>query len=203
MKSIRRNEVENFESDNALRWYVVYCHPRQEGRAESNLRAGHIETFFPQIKEHRPSIYTGKPSTIIKPLFPRYLFVRFRIKDSIQKVVFARGVNSIVSFGDGPPIPVEDEVIAFIQSKRKRDGYIRLVEKIEPGDKVVVNNGPFRNLTGMFEEATAARRVSILLSSVCFQGRLIIDRDSIKKVDVKRTSSRRETKVMSISAPEN
>jgi transcriptional antiterminator RfaH len=179
-----KSEIEKSGADNSLQWYVIYTHPKQEDRADKNLRAWQIETFFPRIKERRFSLYGAKRSFVTKPFFPRYIFARFRVGELFQKICFTRGVNSVVSFGDGPPIPVDNEMITLIQSQRDEDGLIRLSENIKPGDKVVINYGPFKDLIGIFEQETAVtRRVSVLLAMVCYQGRLIVEKDFVRKLD--------------------
>jgi transcriptional antiterminator RfaH len=177
------SETDKSGAKNSLSWYAIYTHPKQEDRADRNLRAWQVETFFPTIKVRRFSNYTNKARFVIKPLFPRYIFARFRVNEFFQKVCFTRGVNSIVSFGPHAPIPVENEMITVIQSRRNEEGFIRLGESFQPHDKVVINYGPFRDLIGIFEqETTDARRVSVLLATVSYQGRLIVEKDFVRKV---------------------
>ena len=182
-----KSEIENSGAENSLRWYVIHTHPKQEDRADKNLRAWQVETFFPKVEERRFSPYApGNRGFVTKPLFPRYIFARFRVSELFQKVCFTRGVNSVVSFGGGPPIPVDDEIITLIQSQRNEDGLIRAGEAFKPGDKVVINYGPFRELIGIFERETeVAHRVSILLATVSYQGRLIVERDFVSKLDAR------------------
>jgi transcriptional antiterminator RfaH len=176
------SEIEK-SAENSLQWYVIHTHPRQENRADKNLRAMRVETFFPKTKERRFSPYTGEPGFVTTPLFPRYIFARFRVSELFRKVCSTRGVNSIVRFGNGPPVPVDNEMITFIQSQRNEDGLIRTGEALKPGDKVAVNCGAFRDLIGIFERETAvANRISILLSTVYYQGRLIVERDFVWKL---------------------
>ncbi|MGH9754026.1 MAG: transcription termination/antitermination NusG family protein, partial [Blastocatellia bacterium] len=78
------------------RWYAIQTHPKQENRAESNLKAWNVETFFPRIKDCRFNEFTGEPSYFIKPLFPGYLFSRFALNNLLHKVRFTRGVHSVV-----------------------------------------------------------------------------------------------------------
>lgn len=176
------SEIEK-SAENSLQWYVIRTHPRQENRADKNLRALQVETFFPKTKERRFSPYTGEPGFVTKPLFPRYIFARFRVSELFRKVCCTRGVNSIVRFGNGLPIPVDNEMIALIQSQRNEDGLIRIGEAFKPGDKVAINWGPFRDLIGIFErETVVANRVSVLLAAVYYQGRLIVERDFVRKL---------------------
>src|ERR1043166_9166696 len=54
-------------------WYVVHTNPKQEERADSNLRAWGVETLHPKLKTRRFNEFTGAPTVTTKPLFPRYI----------------------------------------------------------------------------------------------------------------------------------
>lgn len=164
-----------------LCWYVVHTKPQQEDRADSNLRAWHVETFAPKIKERQYSKYTGKTNYVTKPLFPRYIFARFRVSELWRKVTFTRGVHSVVCTG-GSPDPVDDEIIRMIQSQKGQDGFININRVLRPGDKVVITEGPLRDLMGIFEgRYKDDERVSILLTTVNYQSRVLIGREAIRK----------------------
>ena len=80
-------------------WYAIHAKPKQEGRAESNLLAWGVETFVPRVKERRYNRIIGAATYHIKPLFPRYLFARFKASELLHKVCFTRGISSVVGFG--------------------------------------------------------------------------------------------------------
>jgi transcriptional antiterminator RfaH len=169
-------------TDGIVYWYALKTKPKQEERADSNLRAWGVETFFPKVNERRYSPYTKEPAYIIKALFPQYIFARFNADKLINKVRFTRGVQSVVSFGS-IPTPVDDEIIFIIKSQIREDGFIRIGEEFKSGDKVVVKNGPLRNFIGIFEQKIKdTDRVSILLESVSYQGRIVIERERLKKI---------------------
>jgi len=166
---------------NKALWYVIHTHPKQEDRASSNLRVLGIPIFNPKIRERRYNQFTIIPTYVAKPLFPRYIFARFKISDLYHKVRFARGVNSIVGFGEGPT-SIDEEIIALIQSNVKEDGFVGVNEEIKPGDKVVVKDGPLKNFSGIFErEMKDTDRIRILLETVSYQAHVEIERDIVKK----------------------
>jgi transcriptional antiterminator RfaH len=162
-------------------WYVLQTRPRQEERAKANLEAWSIETFFPKVLERRLNEYTGAATFIGKPLFPQYLFARFSANQAINRIRFTRGVDRIVSFGAGP-CRVDEEIIGFLRSQVREDGYVRIGEELKYGDMVVVrhNLGQF---TGIFErELSDGERVSILLMSISYQGRIVVNKNSVRRV---------------------
>jgi len=168
----------SYESAN---WYVIHTHAQQEERAASNLKAWQVETFAPKMRERRYNQLTGRPTFITKPLFPRYIFARFAVNDLLHKINYTRGVNSVVSFGESPT-PVEESIIDMIQARVGEDGYVKVGDELQPGDEVVIGEGPLKDFVGVFEHETKTNdRVMILLSTVNYQSRILIDRDKIRK----------------------
>ncbi|MET0626407.1 MAG: transcription termination/antitermination NusG family protein [Pyrinomonadaceae bacterium] len=171
-----------FEQGNIPRWYAIYSHPKQEDRAEFNLRAWGLETFNPKLKEVKHNQFTGAPIAIVKSLFPRYLFAKFSAAERLHKVCFTRGVNSVVHFGSGP-VPVKDEIIDIIKSRVGEDGFVSIDQDFKTGEKVVIKDGPFRDFVGVFDRKIKhTDRVRILLEAVCYESHLIIEREYVSKV---------------------
>ncbi len=166
---------------NELCWYLVQTYPRQEDRSEGNLKSLGIETLAPRFKERRCNFYTGAVAHYTKPLFPSYVFARFRVNDLYHKVRYTRGIRQLVSFGDYPTV-IDEEIITMIQSKIKEDGFARTYEDLKPGDEVIIKDGPLRNFAGIFErEMKGADRIRILLQTVSYQAHVEIEKDMVKK----------------------
>jgi transcriptional antiterminator RfaH len=163
-------------------WYVVYTHRKQEERAHSNLRSGGIETFSPKLKDYRYNRITGAKTQVVKHLFPRYIFARFRVDNSLHQVRYTRGVHSVVSFGD-QPTPVAEDIISVLKSRVGTDGYVNVGEELQAGDEVMIKDGPLKNLVGTFErQMKEVDRVMILLKTVSYQARLIVEKGIVSKV---------------------
>src|SRR5262245_34285060 len=118
------------------RWYAIHTRPKQENRAEGNLKAWDVEIFFPRIRDCRFNEFTGVPSYSTKPLFPGYLFARFALDDLLHKVRFTRGVHSVVCVGCDPA-PVDDGVIDIIAAQLDEAGFVKLGARLEIGAKVL------------------------------------------------------------------
>jgi transcriptional antiterminator RfaH len=167
---------------NSRRWYTIYTKPRQEDRAHFNLSAWGLETFAPKIRERRLQPYSNQPRHIIKPLFVSYIFARFDAGELLHKVWYTRGVQNVVSYG-GRPIPVEDETIQLIQFRLDPDGYVRLNDELQTGDEVLIKEGSFRGMHGVFDRnISESDRVSILLSQVMYPVQLIVEKSHVQKV---------------------
>ncbi len=161
-------------------WYAIHTHLKQENRAERNLNAWNVETFFPRVRNCHFNDFTSEPVYFIKPLFPGYLFARFALDNLLHKVRFTRGVHSVVCMGIDPA-PVDDRVIEIIAAQIDGAGFVKTGADFDPGAKVLIQAGPFKGLTGIFEqEASAADRIKILLDCVCFQARVEVERKHVR-----------------------
>lgn len=165
-------------------WYVIHTNPRQEDRADANLRAWDVEIFNPRIREIRYNQFTDQPFHVVKPLFPRYIFARFNVQESLHKIRFTRGVYSVVQLGEAPS-PVDDEIIEVIKSRIGQDGYVRLSDELRPGDSVIVRQDSLGVFEGVFERTMKeSERVMILLNTVSYQAHLNVERSMVRKAVV-------------------
>jgi transcription antitermination factor NusG len=80
------------------------------------------------------------------PLFSGYLFCRFPYSDRLR-VLRTPGVRRIVGFGEAPA-PIEDAEITAIETMIQSNAPIRPWPHLKPGDRVRVERGPLRGLTG-------------------------------------------------------
>jgi len=134
------------------------------------------------VSERYTNPFTGVSSNVVRPLFPRYVFAQFEVAHSLRRVCFTRGVHSVVSFGNGPTT-IDDEIIELIQLRVDEDGLVKLDRELNEGDPVMINSGPLQHLIGVFQhDIKGTDRVAILLTAINFQGRVIIERDLVKKI---------------------
>lgn len=164
-----------------LHWYVVHTHPKQEDRANSNL-VGFLETLAPKLRVNKYNEFTGQVSRIAKPLFPGYIFSRFRFNELYHKIRFTRGVHSLICFNN-EPTPVDDDIIDMIRARIGDDGFVKTADELKVGDEVRINDGRFENFCGVFErELPDMDRVSILLNTIRYQAHVVVDRHLVSKI---------------------
>lgn len=170
-----------------VKWYAVHTKPaREDGAAMSISRLG-LEVLLPRMQVER-MVY-GRAHTVIRPMFPGYLFARFSPSRYLHLINFARGVRSVLS-GSGAPLPVEEEIIDAIQSRISDKGYVHLdsprpdrVCLFKSGDHVVVDVGPLKGVRGIFDRALSdKRRVLVLLEAIEYQARVAVELRDIRTV---------------------
>lgn len=140
-------------------WYLIQCKPRQEARAEQNLRNQHFSCYCPRHTVEK--IRHGKKTLIQQPLFPGYLFINLcKLTDSWHSIRSTRGVLRMVTFA-GEPLAVDDAVIDDLQARLASIGDQPLFHE---GSPVTIIDGPFKDLDAVFCKADGEERAVILLS---------------------------------------
>ena len=165
-------------ADNA--WYAIQTRPKQESRADANLRGLGVETFFPQA--HMTPTAGGR-ALRIGPLFPRYLFVRCDVAAMAAKIRYTRGVARILSNALGPT-PVDDAIVDAIRDRLADDGLVALDTAFAAGDHVRITAGPFSGFAGIFQNTMGpSDRVALLLTAVHAAVRVMVERAFVERAN--------------------
>jgi transcriptional antiterminator RfaH len=150
------------ERDAAGAWFVAYTEVNGETRAARHLENQGLQTFLPRYRKLRR--HARRIQTVLAPLFPRYVFVRLDLgRDRWRSVNGTRGVQRLVCCGDRPAV-VPAGVVEEIAARADAAGVVTLAPSgLRKGDRVRIVEGPLADVTGLFEEMTDARRVTLLL----------------------------------------
>lgn len=164
-------------------WYAIQSKPCREQAAAAQIRGLSLEVFLPLYKQQRP--VWGVRKVVVRPLFPGYLFARFSPVPYLHMIHYARGVSRVIGCGETPS-PIDEAIIEAIQGRVEEDGLVKLgrrMDRIRGGDRVFVKEGLLQGLEGIFErEATDRDRVLILLGSIQYQARVIIEKRHLEAV---------------------
>lgn len=148
-------------SHNNKSWYLVNSKPRQELRAEEHLKNQSINCVLPLIEIEK--IIRGKRQSISEPLFPGYLFVELQTNgQDWSKIRSTRGVRDFVRFG-GVPGKVPESVLEQLKVLKTTDATIE-TNAPKTGDTVVITDGPFKDLEGVFKISNGEERSIVLLT---------------------------------------
>jgi len=144
-------------------WYAVFARAHAEQRAELNLGRQRFEVWLPRYRKMRR--HAGRSEQVLRPLFPRYLFVALDVAHERWRAVLSTyGVAGLVCSGEAP-VAVPEAVIEGLRARADADGTFTLerAARLRRGDRVRIEAGPMRDLEGIFEAATDAERVVVLL----------------------------------------
>lgn len=78
-------------------WHILYVRSRWERKVYESLKEISIETFLPEIKTIKQ--WSDRKKTILKPLFPSYVFVNTNSSLEFFKALSVNGVCSCIRFG--------------------------------------------------------------------------------------------------------
>lgn len=146
-----------------IRWYAAYTQAQAETRAAQELRQQGFDAFLPLCRRLRR--HARRTETVLRPLFPRYLFLAMDVEcQRWRSVNGTRGVAQLVRQGDRPA-PIPSGIIETLRARADPCGAVPLdsLALFERGQLVTVTAGPFAGHTGHYETLTADERVVILV----------------------------------------
>lgn len=146
----------------SFQWYVLRSKPHKEALVWQQVLSHGLETYYPRLKV-RP---VNPRSRKIRPYFPGYLFVHADL-DRVGLSIFQWMPHALglVCFG-GVPAPVPGELIAGIRQRLEeiQTAGGELLHRVKPGDRVVIQDGPFAGYEAIFDVRLSGKdRVRVLL----------------------------------------
>lgn len=148
-------------------WYLLYCKPKSELRAQLNLGMQGLETYLPMVQVEKKE--KGLSQVKKSPLFPNYLFVKFDPYEfSVSKIHSTRGVARLVDCSE-QLTPLNDILITQLKHQELIAPVLSSSKTFISGEKVRVLSGPFSELEGVFVEHSGQERCKVLFK---FLGKL-------------------------------
>ena len=147
-----------------MEWYAVHTHVNKEFSSEINLMRQNFITYLPKYK--KVITHARRKSTVIRPLFPRYLFVKIDLlKQRWTSINSTLGVNTLISMADHP-VKIPYKIINKIKSYDNPEGFTEVYpcSDMRIGDEVNILEGVFSGRKAIFDGLTDDNRVSILFS---------------------------------------
>jgi transcriptional antiterminator RfaH len=160
-------------------WHLVHTQPNNEARADVNLRRQGFTTYLPCYQRQRR--HARRSDVVVRPLFPRYLFVRFDLgRDQWRSVQSTFGVSALVFAGE-KPAALPNHVVDEIRAREDGSGFVvlGLPAGLKPGSAVRLVDGLFADYQGVLERIADERRVSVLLSLLGRQVRVFVPAASV------------------------
>ena len=156
-------------------WYLIQCKPRQEERAEQNLKNQSFICYRPEREVER--IKRGRKTRVRESLFPGYLFIRLDHEDDNWSLIRStRGVSRLVRFGDAPA-KVDPVIIYNIKQCCDRSD---VRPALTAGDRVRIIEGPFRELEAIYLSDSGDERVILMINLLQRQQQLKVPLAAIR-----------------------
>jgi len=159
-------------ADSDPEWYLVKTKPNREF-----LVRDHLSTFIPEVLLPimcRIDSAPVKPRSGEVPLFPSYLFTRFRVRTHYQKVKYTPGVRYVVSAGDDP-LSISQDVIDQIKGRLVNGRILVKRRPLSLGERIRIADGPLAGVEAVFQHyLSGTKRVALLLETVYSKGIRIV-----------------------------
>lgn len=158
--SVTRGDIYGDARTLQASWYVVQTKPRQEFRALEQLQNQQYECYLPTLQAKK--VYRGKLVTATEPLFSRYLFIHLdsTITDW-SPIRSTRGVSGMVNFC-GRYTPLPDAYVEALQEMAQKSPACLF----EPGEQVMIVEGPFAGLKGLYQLPDGEARAFVLIELI-------------------------------------
>jgi transcriptional antiterminator RfaH len=160
-------------------WYLIHTKIRQERVALENLERQGFECFLPLIRAEK--LRRGQLQVVQEALFPRYLFIRLGTgleSQSWAPIRSTTGVSRLVTFGQ-TPAKIDDGLVTVLKSESDNTDVV--LRHFEPGEQVVVTDGPFVGVEAIYQMADGEGRVMVLLNILSKQVKMRVSPTSIRK----------------------
>jgi len=149
-------------NDEKPAWFCLRAKPKSEHIAASHLKNNlGLEVFAPQIRFKR---LTRRGAVwVTEPLFPSYLFAKYRFHEFSHPVHFSPGIKGVVHFGGKWPTVPEEAIEELRQIYGQET--VHVIDQLpQAGDCVEIAGGAFHGLKAVVTRVLPAReRVAVLL----------------------------------------
>ncbi|MBL6449618.1 UpxY family transcription antiterminator [Fulvivirga sp. 29W222] len=78
-------------------WYVLYVKSRSEKKVADSLEEISLKSFLPLVRTVRE--WSDRKKTILKPLFPSYVFVNINTQSEFHRALSVNGACGYIRFG--------------------------------------------------------------------------------------------------------
>jgi len=153
-----------------MSWCVIYTNQGQEFLAISELKKQNFSIYIPLMT--KVVRHARKIKEIVKPFFPRYIFINLNIlEDAWKKINYTKGVTKILT-SEEMPISVASEIIRELKKLEDSKGYIIYdnPDFYSQGDKIEILEGPFKGKSGYYDSLSDNLKAKIFLD---FMGRTL------------------------------
>lgn len=89
-------------------WHVLYVKSRCEKKVHESLKEASLESFLPLVKVIRQ--WSDRKKTVLKPLFPSYVFVNINSSLELHKALTVDGACAYIRFGKEYACVTEKEI---------------------------------------------------------------------------------------------
>ena len=161
-------------------WYALHTKSRAETVVRDGLSRKSMEVFLPKITV--ASKRKDRKKLIRVPLFPGYIFVKSDLSAPHHlEIVKTAGAVKLLGNNQGPVSEPNDTVeslkIMVASEQPVVTGY-----QFNRGDRVMVTNGPFTGVVGIFERYGGIGRIVVFIEALGQFAAVEVDMEDVEKL---------------------
>jgi transcription antitermination factor NusG len=156
-------------------WFVLFVRTNQEKTTATHLAGLEVEHFLPCV----PSLSQWKDRRVVleRPLFPGYVFVRFREQERLR-ILNLPGVLYQLTAGSAPATVSEEEILWV--RRGLLSGTAAPHEHLLEGQQVIITTGALAGLKGILLRRMNNTRVVVSLDSIGRSFSVEVDINSVE-----------------------
>jgi len=148
---------ENVPHGEPQHWFALYTKPRQEFKAEQQLKSCGIQVYLPKITKVKQ--WSDRKKKVTEPLMNSYIFIYATEKERLLSVELDAIVRTVFYCGRPAKIP-KDQMENFIRFIKEEEDYF-VVNGIVKGSHVLIKEGPFAGVKGVVIDEHDGKTLSV------------------------------------------
>jgi transcription antitermination factor NusG len=158
-----------------MNWFALVVKPQHEKAVAEQLRAKELEQYVPLYRARRR--WSDRMKTVELPLFPRYVFCRFRFEQRL-KALSIPSVLTIVGFA-GKPAPVSETEIETVRAMVGSGLPVSPWPFLRAGQRVRITHGAMADVEGILVREKNSYRVVVNVELLNCGAAVEIDRELV------------------------
>jgi transcription antitermination factor NusG len=160
------------------RWFAVYTCANHEKQVEKQFKVRQLNHFLPLYGSVRR--WKDRRVRLQMPLFPGYIFARFRFDERLR-ILQVPGVVRIIGF-DGRPYPLPEHEIEKLRLGMSHGLAIEPHPYLKAGCRVRIIHGPLQGTQGILVRTKNTHRVVLSLDLISRSAAVEVEASDIERV---------------------
>jgi transcriptional antiterminator NusG len=163
-----------------FKWYVLHTKSRFENVVNESLGKKSMEVFLPKVTV--PSRRKDRKKLIRLPLFPGYVFVKSNLSPN-HHLEILKTVGAVKLIGDQRgPISVPEDTVDSLRIMVAAEKPVLTGYQLQKGDRVMVVNGPFTGVIGIFDHFRGQGRIMVYIEALGQFAAVEVSLEDIEKI---------------------
>ncbi|MGA6927705.1 MAG: UpxY family transcription antiterminator [Desulfosarcina sp.] len=161
-------------------WYALHTKSRFENVVNENLAKKTMDVFLPKItvKSRR----RDRHKMIRVPLFPGYVFVKTDLNPHEHiEILKTTGAVKLIGSTRGP-VPIADATVESLRIMVSTEAEVITGTRFKKGDRVMVVNGPFAGVIGLFSSYRGDGRIIVNIEALGQFAAVNVDAADVEKL---------------------